>query len=203
MIKQITIHPEDRIDTNMVDDLSEIDLIKDAIICCKYSNELNKMSKQEVFFDIDQFTVNSLEVNRPKKHPTKILYDFFPRIKITLPNGIFPQYSCILPGLKINNFKYEKQTGIEFEQEIKLIDRIINIKGEKGRYSLYGSPSFELIENDHIKFTSENNFMGFRIPIGQQIFSLRLLWQFIGQNTDLKNIYLICSSYIYDRLPNF
>lgn len=203
MIKQITIYPEDRIDTNMVEDLAEIDLTKDVVICCKFSKDLNKIGKQEVNFNVDQFIINTIEINRPKKHPSKIIYNSYPRIKMTLPNGLFPQFSCILSGLQINNYKSEKKAGIEFKQEIKLIDKLINIKGEKGRYSLYGTPSFELVETDHIRFTSENNFMGFRIPLGEELFSLRLLHQFIGQAVDLGNIYLICSSYIHDRLPDF
>jgi hypothetical protein len=124
---------------------------------------------------------------------------------MTLPNGLFPNFRCLVPGLGIRYDRIDKIQGIELEEELRLGDKIVNLKGIKGLYSSYSNIAVELEQFDHKLFSDDRRFMGHRIPSNTPILGLRLMPHFIGEWTTMnwRNMYMICSSYLHERFPNF
>lgn len=201
MINELIVDLEDNITTNIVDDLSEIDLTKDAVIVYKFSRLQNPPLK-EVSFNVDGFDIKTIEELSPKSANSTTLFYAYTRIKMMLPLGICPQFDPILPGVKIRTEDIEKVQGVQVDQELKLGDRLVNIKGMDGYYSIYNKLHFILEQYDHQLF-STNNFRGLRLPPGLDIIRLRLMPHFIGRWPEFGKVYLICSSYLHDRFPNF
>ncbi len=201
MIHEISVDLEDRTTTNIVEDLSEIDLTKDAVIVYKFSRLQNPPLK-EVTFNVDGFDIKTIEELMPKSANSTTIFYAYTRIKMMLPLGIYPQFDSILPGIKIRTEDFTKIQGIQVDQELKLGDKLINIKGTSGYYSIYNKLHFILQQYDHQLF-STNRFRGLRLPPGLDILRLRLVPHFIGHWPGFNIVYLICSSYLYDRFPNF
>lgn len=202
MINEMIVDLENNITTNVVDDLSEIDLTKDAVIVYKFSR-LQHPPLKEVVFNVDGFDIKTIEEIRPKSANSITMFYAYTRIKMMLPLGIFPQFESILPGVKIRTEDIEKIQGVQVEQELKLGDKLINIKGMDGYYSIYNKLHFVLQQYDHQLFADNIKFRGLRLPPAVDIIRLRLIPHFIGQWPQLGKIYLICSSYLHDRFPNF
>jgi len=215
MIYEIIDHPEikpeimpefidNTIDTQIVDKLAAIDLTKDVVICFNPINHDGKINRI-VSYDIDQFVINSHESYRAIAANTVLTYQTYPRIKISLPNGLFPDFSSIIKGTIIRNVSFNKIQGIELNEKLEVKDDNVNfieINAERGRYSFYDKIEIGFSIYDQQLFAS-NKFTSNHIPINYAMCNLRLLPHFIGANYNLNNIYIICSKYIYSRLPNF
>ena len=201
MINEITVDLEGRATSNLVEDLAEIDLTKDAVIVYKYSR-LQHPPLKEVVFNIDGFDIKTIEELHPKSANSITMFFAYTRIKMMLPLGIYPYFQSILSGINIRTEMIEKIQGVQLDHELKLGDKILNIKGEEGYYSIYSKIHFELQQYDHQLF-STNKFRGLRLPPGEDILRFRLLPHFIGKWPEFGKVFLICSSYLHDRFPNF
>lgn len=203
MIRRIDVDKDNNISTNIVDELSEIDLTKDVLIVFKPAN-FNKTDIEAIEYNVDEFIINSIEDIRPAGHGKTVKFNIFPRIKMTLPNGLFPNFRCLIPGLGIRYDRLEKIQGVELTERLTLGDKIVDIKGVKGLYSAYSEMAIELEQFDHQLFSEDRRFMGHRIPANTQVLGLRLMPHFIGEwsKMDWRNMYMICSSYLHDRFPN-
>ncbi len=207
MIREINIDRDNKITTNIVDELSEIDLTKDAVIVFQHK-DFKDHNKKIVEYNVDEFLINSAENMRPLGGAAgvhNINFDFFPRVKMSLPNGLFPQFRCLIPGVGIKNSTLDKIQGVELNEELKIGDAVINVTGIKGLYSSYSDIAIRFEQFDHKLFTNDAKFMGHRIPIGEPVIGMRLLPHFIGdwKSMGFRNLYAICGSYIHDRFPNF
>lgn len=201
MIQELLIDLEDNVTSNIVDQLSEINLEMDAVIVYKFSR-LSQSALKEVDFNVDGFDIKTIEKLHPKQLQNRSVYYEYPRIKMLLPHGIFPMFECKLPGLKIHTENIEKMQGVQVSQELNYKDKIINIRGEQGYYSIYKSFQFTLEQYDYQSFKN-NEFMGNIIPTDIPILTFRLIPHFTGQFPELNKLFLICSSYLHDRFPDF
>jgi len=211
MIYEIIDHPEimpefinDVSNNNIVDKLAAIDLTADVVICFNpitLDGNINKI----LSYDIDQFVIRSHESYRAIASNTVLTYRTYPRVKISLPNGLFPDFSSIIKGTAIRNITFNKVQGIELNEQLTVSDpniEKINICAERGRYSFYDNIEIGFGVYDQQIFAN-NKFTSNHIPINFPMCNLRLLPHFIGKEYNLNNIYVICSKYIYSRLPNF
>jgi len=95
--------------------------------------------------------------------------------------------------------------GIELNEALSVKDpniESLQISAERGRYSFYENIEIDFGVYDQLLF-GKNKFTANHLPVNCNLCNLRLLPHFIGNNMELNNIYIICSKYIYTRLPNF
>ena len=201
MIKEIIIDPDENVSTNIVEDLSQIDLTKDSVIVYKYSRS-NGTFLREVKFNVDQFDVKNIEELKAKSANGITNFFAYTRIKMMLPIGLFPEFRSELKGVRIKHTMIDKIQGIDVNEQLNIDDKVVNIKGVRGFYSCYNRFSIDLQHFDH-KLFQDNNFRGLNIPIGTDLLSFRLVPHFVGRWPEFGSVYLICSSYLHDRFPNF
>lgn len=206
MIHEIITHPNVEPDFELVEELARIDLTKDIVICY---NPLNvndgKEFKKLVTYNVDEFILHTHEQYMCQSIHSNLIYNTFPRVKMILPNGLFPSFECVIPGLKIRNTLFDKIEGIELNQQLEIDDLQIDVTAAKGSYAFYDNIKISYQTYDHALF-ARNKFKGNYIPTETGLCSLRLIPHFIGMNLNefkLNNIYVICSKYIHSRLPNF
>lgn len=206
MIHEIITHPNVEPDFELVEKLARIDLTRDIVICY---NPLNvndgKAFKKIVTYNVDEFVMHTHEQYKCQSIHSNLLYNTFPRVKLILPNGLFPAFECIVSGLKISTVQFDKVEGIELKQKLEIDDIQIDITAVKGSYAFYDNLKITYRTHDHASF-ARNKFKGNYLPVELGICNLRLIPHFIGMNTNefkLNNIYVICSKYIHSRLPNF
>lgn len=203
MIHEIIDHPgiEREFDNDVIDKLARIDLTKDAVICFNPVRKDGDVSRV-VSYDIDQFVIKTHEQYKALPQNSILTFKTFPRVKISLPNGLFPDFSSLIKGLHIRNVSFDKLQGIELNQSLDTSDIKVDFTAEKGRYSFYHNIEINYGVFDHTLF-KQNKFTGNYLPPNTPLCNLRLLPHFIGTELNLNNIYVICSKYIHSRLPNF
>jgi len=199
-IRHIIIDDNGSASTNIVDDLAEIDMAKDAVIVFQ-SAAIPPV--HEVEFKNDEFIINSVESIRPKIIPgtNQVQFTLYCRFKMTLPHGVFPQFESGIPGLQIVEVSQNKFTGVMADDVIHINDQIFSITGKSGFYTLYQSMCVELEVFRASKFNT-SKFPGLTIPYHTPFFKFRLVPHFVQNQQQLRDVYIICSKYIYDRLPN-
>jgi len=204
VIYEIIDHPEIKPQFDIVEQLARIDLTKDVVICFNPLHGTGDV-KRVVSYDVDQFAIKTHEALRSKAAHTILTYKFYPRIKLSLPSGLYPNFSSAVNGLQINHQTYKKMQGIELEETLKLDTINIDFAAETGRYAFYEKFEFSYGVFDPPLFGA-NQFKGNHIPLNTNMCYLRLIPHFIGTHfSDMKlnNIYIICSKYIHTRLPDF
>jgi len=204
-IDHLDIEPEFS-SMEIVDRLAKIDLTRDVVICYNPMTKDGKSSRV-ISHDIDQFVISNHEQYKTSAINNILTYKTFPRVKISLPNGLFPDFSSSIKGLSIRNIAFDKMEGIELDETLELqnAELDLGISAEHGRYSFYHNFEISYGVFDQ-QLYSLNKFTGNYLPIGTRLCNLRLLPHFIGMSLgqmELNNIYIICSKYIYSRLPNF
>lgn len=203
MIHEIITHSGLDFDFTVIDELARIDLTKDVIIC--YNPETKdkiEPEKKLIKYNIDEFTLYSHEQYKSIAVNSILTFRTFPRLKLILPNGLFPEFKSLLPGINVRNVTYNKIEGVELNQSLQIDDLHIDITAIKGTYSYYDLFDITYGVYDQQLF-GQNKFTGNAIPNYTKVCNLRLIPHFIGNNIKLNNIYIICSKYIHSRLPNF
>lgn len=181
MLRQLEITGE--ANEEQVTLLSEIDPSVDVVIIYKTAQNVH-----EVEFNVDQFNVNSIEETKPLNSINGVIeFQNYTRIKMMLPLGIFPEFKTELKGTKL---------------EFMDIDKIQGIHEDEHHYSIYNKFHLRFKMYDQKLFAS-NKFVGMHIPIGTPIASFRLLPHFIESWPVVRDVYVICSSYLYERFPDF
>ncbi len=204
MIYEITEHPDVTPEYALVEQLANIDLLTDVVICFN-PLQANNTFHRVVSDDIDQFAISNHEAYKSIAMHSTLVFNTFPRVKISLPNGLVPDFTPMISGLNIRNIEFDKMQGIELDQSLEIPNVQVDLKAETGRYSFYHNIKISYSVFDQALF-SKNKMIGNSIPINTNLCNLRLLPHFLGVNlcdVKLNNIYIICSKYIYSRLPNF
>lgn len=209
MIHEIIEHPEivpEFTLTEYVDRLAQIDLTQDVVISFNPLKTDGNISRI-VSYDIDQFVIRNHEAYHSIANNNILTFVSYPRIKLSLPNGLYPDFNTTIKGLRIRNVTFKKLQGIEFNEPSQVLEcgSLLNIKfnADCKEYSFYDD--FEITyEVYDSKLFNENSFKGNVLPVDQKLCNLRLVPHFTGCIIKpLADLYIICSKYIYSRLPNF
>lgn len=200
-MKILTISDDDKIyqQNDVLDHLLEIELSHDVVICTP-----NWTSTE---FDV-QFNGSGISLyNRnTMKYDKYSNFTFFPRMKMTIPNGLFPNIKCKIPGLYIIQEEYTSFDGIEIPSKQILVNNSnFTLAAIDMNYIYQHTSQYTLKEYNReifIKYAM-SKYTAVHIPPNQNVIDITFLKTFIGEYSDLFNqLYIIRSDYIYNNFPN-
>ena len=199
---EITIDNNGNVNCDVTAELCNIELTQDIIICCPYSDPLNP---NDIQYDVDDFIMKTRSDLRPDRDNT---YMFYPRAKITVPNGLYLQTNCVIPGMNIIHKDIEKIRGVELNVELPASkDQMqIEISAVKGEYTYYKKLVYYLKEFNREMFLGGigNRHGGIRVPNDINIMTMYFVETFVGGARPFFNeVYIIRSDYLYSRFPDF
>lgn len=181
----------------------EIDLNSDVVICTPSVN--NHEEPYDVKFNGYGFSVYNKFVLRLSPQYT---FDFFSRVKMTIPNGLKLNISSAIPGLHCVRENYDIYEGINLDEEGSKLNQL-NLKfyTNNRNYTFYNKMEYVLKDynkDEFNKVAKEKYATSIRIPEWENVINIEFVKTFIGlSNTPpLNEVYLIHSDYIYSNLPN-
>lgn len=206
-MKEIFISSDNKYDARQselaVNDLQEIDLTKDVIICCPSIEEESNIL--EIEFSGYQFKLNNMYNIRLSRDCN---FEFNARIKLCVPNGLKLTSECIIPGLYCIQNQYETTSGVILKdyQIIPTLNNLI-LYANNNDYTFYNKVNFILKEYNRDMFTkyAMNKFKTTtRIDANTPIIEIYFITTFIGDgyNPKYNQVYIIHSDYIYRNLPD-
>lgn len=184
-----------------LDDIFDINLEQDIVFCTPSiidGEELMDIKFNGYGFDLyNPFTLNLDKFNN---------FEFFSRIKLTIPNGLKIFIKSSIPGLSCISEKYDIYDGIILPQTT-LIDDFSNLTWYTNQinYQFYNKSQFTLKEFNRelfIKHSSTNYKSTIKIPPNNKILELYFVETFIGRTAPRNELYLIHSDYIYNNFPD-
>lgn len=198
-MKTIVINEHDNISTDIVEEICNIDLTQDVVISMPM---WRAGRKKDIDVDIDMFTLRNYTDLKPGEDRT---YTFFPRMKMTLPKGLIPNFNTKIHGLQISEISTTKVEGVEVNHVFDVPEKQIDISAIHGTYTIYTKFVFQMKEY-HRSIFSRNKFVGFRIPMDTDIINMYLTAHFFGIGTfkpeSYREIYLIYNDKTYQSLPD-
>ena len=199
---EIVIDEWGNVNCDLQTELCNIELTQDIIICCPYSAPTAPL---DIEYDVDDFIMRSRNDLRPDRDNT---YMFYPRAKIIVPNGLYLQTNCCIPGMHMIHKDIEKIRGIELNMELPHNESNIKfeISAVKGEYTFYKKMVFYLKEFNRDMFLKGigNRHGGIRIPNDINIMTMYFVETFVGGERPYFNeVYIIRSDYLYSRFPDF
>ncbi len=195
-MKMITIKDDDSITTDLVEKLCLIELTQDAVLVVPHIEDKNILDFSH------QFLLKNTNNIKPNN---KNIYHFYPKLKMALPIGIYPNFETKIPGMNILQKKQTTLDGIELYADIPCSDDVdLKISAIKGEYIYYKDLNFYLnVFNRELFLNHIGLRSGLLIKEQYDIISLNLIKNFIGlENNAINELYIIKSNYIYERFPN-
>ena len=203
-MKIITIDDNDQKiqSSDIVQDLIEIDLSQDVVVCTPNSEDTQ-------FNDV---TFNGSGISAFNRFNIK--YDkysnfmFCPRLKMSIPNGLYPTYTCKIPGLFVIKTDLTDFDGIEVNSPAHLLDKNPNLTYVASTMNYKCITKFEFTLHEYnrdmfIKYANEK-FNSIQLMAQNNLIDIMFLKTFIGVESMLyNNFYIIRSTYIYNNFPNF
>lgn len=181
----------------------EIDLNSDVVICTPSVN--NHTEPYDVKFNGYGFSVYNKFVLRLSPQYT---FDFFSRVKMTIPNGLKLNISSAIPGLHCVRENYDIYEGINLDEEGSKLNQL-NLKfyTNNRNYTFYNKMEYVLKDynkDEFNKVAKEKYATSIRIPEWENVINIDLIKTFIGLSgtPPLNEVYLIHSDYIYSNLPD-
>lgn len=202
-MKYININDDDKTyKTDIVEQLCEIDLSKDVIIC--YPNRDNGEIYDDIVFGTDKFNLYNV-FTLPLLDSEE--FQFYPRIRICAPDGLILHFESKIPGIHIVEKNIEQIKGFEINQNLELNNLTLNIISSNNKsYNLYSKFIFYLKEYHRkrfLEFINKSKSPHNKILNYNHILDMYFGYSFLGQiEYNFNEIYLIQSNYIYFNLPN-
>ena len=203
-MKIITIDDNDQKiqSSDIVQDLIEIDLSQDVVVCTPNSEDTQ-------FNDVTFNGSGISAFNRFNiKYDKYANFTFCPRLKMSIPNGLYPNYLSKIPGLFVIKTDPTEFEGIEVNTPSHLLDKNPNMTcmASTMNYKCITKIEFTLHEYNRdmfIKYANEK-FNSIQLVAQNNLVDVMFLKTFIGVESVLYNsFYIIRSSYIYNNFPNF
>lgn len=203
-MKIINIFADNTYSSSDLDGLFEIDLNSDVVICTPSLDKENPF--EEVEFNGYGFSLYNFFTVRLNKDYN---FDYFCRLKMSIPRGLKFTPQCTIPGLYCIQNSFEITPGIEIKNThpIETIsDLVFYANGVD--YNFYNKLNFILKDYNKEIFIKHANKVfnnNIQIPPKTNIMNIDFVQTFIGnKNSSYYNeIYLIHSDYIYNNFPNF
>ena len=209
-MKEIFISKENKYDAHesalAVNELEEINLNTDVILC---SPSIDKDEDELPFNDIEfngyGFNIKTFYNLRLSKTYT---FDFVPRLRMCIPNGLKPVISCLIPGLSCIHSNYTTLQGVILK-DYRLLPNIDNLiaYANDGNFTFYNKCEFILKEYNRelfLKYSTETFKTSTRLNKNSSLVDIEFLCTFTGNgfNPTYNEIYIIHSDYIYANIPD-
>lgn len=188
-----------------VNELEEIDLTKDGVICVPSIDLDENPNLLEVEFNGYGFNLyNAFNLRLSKNYN----FEFIPRVRLCIPNGLKLEVKSLIPGINCVQSNYDCLQGIILK-DYQIIPNLNNLifYANECDYQFYNKCEFILKEYDRdlfIKYSQTEFNTTTRININTPIIHFDFLTTFIGNgyNPKYNEIYIIHSDYIYSNLPD-
>jgi hypothetical protein len=205
-MKYILLGDNKKFSTTIPDQLEQINLTKDIVICCPDIDE--KTGNPDILFTVDEFIVHNREDLTPNTSIGNI-YIYQPRFKFSIPYGIKYNPQSNIPGLEISNREFDKIYGYDLSKKEPLLYENIKIEFNENElcdYICYLKFKYYLKEynrNVLLSYLKNNKSNGYQINKWTEMLNFHFTKSIIGSENFNGEVYIIYSSYIYINFPNF